>query len=32
MTFQTHLYPDAAALTRLLPALQDVVKVLRDVI
>jgi len=32
MTFQTTRYPDAAALTQLLPALQDVVKVLREVI
>jgi IclR family pca regulon transcriptional regulator len=32
MTFQTQLYPDGKALTQLLPALQDVVKVLREVI
>ena len=32
MTFQTQRYPDEAALTQLLPALQDVVKVLREVI
>ena len=32
MTFQTQRYPDDSALTQLLPALQDVVKVLREVI
>ena len=32
MTFQTQRYPDETALTQLLPALQDVVKVLREVI
>jgi IclR family pca regulon transcriptional regulator len=32
MTFQTQLYPDDRALTQLLPALQDVTKVLRDII
>ena len=32
MTFQTQRYPDDNVLTQLLPALQDVVKVLREVI
>jgi IclR family pca regulon transcriptional regulator len=32
MTFQTQRYPDDSVLTQLLPALQDVVKVLREVI
>ncbi|MCK9687913.1 IclR family transcriptional regulator domain-containing protein [Scleromatobacter humisilvae] len=32
MTFQLQRYPEEAALTQLLPALQDVVKVLREVI
>jgi len=32
MTFQTQLYPGGRALAQLLPALQDVVKVLREVI
>ena len=32
MTFQMQRYPEETALTQLLPALQDVVKVLREVI
>ena len=32
MTFQTQRHPDESVLTQLLPALQDVVKVLREVI
>jgi len=32
ITFQTQLYPDDSALTRLLPGLQEVVKVLREII
>ena len=32
MTFQMQLYPDDTVKTRLLPALQDVIKVLREVI
>ena len=32
MTFQMQRYPDDSVLTQLLPALQDVVKVLREVI